>query len=79
MAISALRKLLRSHGEMGWDGGHASAVDPQAVARAAAFVRALPKDCALPEVGVDPDGSVSLDWIASRHRMLTIGVAGHSD
>ena len=70
---------MRSHVEAGWDGGHASAADPYVVARAVAFVRALPEDCVPPEVGIDPDGSVSLDWTASRGCRLTIGVAGHDD
>ena len=76
-AVSAIRELLRSQAEVGWDGALASAADPYAIVRAVAFVRAMPEDCAPPEVGVDPDGSVSLDWIASRGCMLTIGVAGH--
>ena len=33
----------------------------------------------MPEVGVDPDGAVALDWMVSRHRMLSISVAGNSD
>ena len=78
-AVSAIRELLRSHAEPGWDGGHASAANLRAVARAVAFVRALPEDCVPPEVGIDPDGSVSLDWTASRGCRLTIGVAGHDD
>ena len=77
--ISELWGLARSHAEVGWDGGDALPVDRQAVARSVAFIRALPERCDMPEVGVDPDGAVTLDWIASRHRMLSIGVAGNSD
>ena len=77
--ISKLWGLTRSHAAAGWDGGEAAPVDRQAVFRAAAFVRALPDDCGMPEVGVDPDGAVALDWLASRHRMLSISVAGNSD
>ena len=77
--ISQLWGLTHAHAEVGWDGGKAFPVDLQAITRAAAFIRALPEECAMPEVGVDPDGSVTLDWIASRHRMLSIGVAGKSD
>ena len=78
-AISKLWGLTRSHVEAGWDGDEAAPVDLRAIVRAAAFIRALPDDFEMPEVGVDPDGAVALDWMVSRHRMLSIGVAGNSD
>lgn len=77
--ISKLWDLARSHAEAGWDGGEAAPADRQAIVRASAFIRALPDDCEMPEVGVDPDGAVTLDWMVSRHRMLSISVAGNSD
>ena len=78
-AISKLWELVHSHAETGWDGGQALAVSREAIARGVAFIRALPQECDMPEVGVDPDGSVALDWVASRHRMLSVGIAGNSD
>jgi hypothetical protein len=33
----------------------------------------------MPNVAVDPDGAVALDWIVSRYRMLSISFAGDSD
>lgn len=77
--ISALLNLSQSHAEMGWDGDDAAPVDGGAIALAAAFIRALPDDCNMPEVGVDPDGAVALDWMPSRRRMLSISFAGDSD
>ncbi len=77
--ISKLWALAQSHGESGWDGGEAFSVDRRAIARAAAFIRALPDDCDAPDVGVDLDGAVALDWLVSRHRMLSISFGGNSD
>jgi hypothetical protein len=77
--ISALWGLAPSHADIGWDGGKALPVDHDAIALAVAFVRALPDDCEKPEVAVDPDGAVSLDWMPSRHRMLSISFAGNSE
>ena len=77
--ISALWSLAQSHAGRGWDGGDALPVDRQAIVLASAFIRALPNDCDKPEVGVDPDGAVTLDWMVSRHRMLSISFAGNSD
>lgn len=77
--VSELRSLAQSHSDIGWDGGEAFPVNRDTIAIAVAFVRALPEDCEMPEVGVDPDGAVSFDWIASRHRMLSVSVGGDSD
>lgn len=77
--ISALWGLAQSHAEPGWDGGEALPVDRRAISLAVAFIRALPADCMMPEVAVDPDGAVALDWMVSRHRMLSISFAGDSD
>ena len=49
-----------------------------AVDRALRLVRALPPDLPPPEVAIDPDGAISLDWIPSRTRMFSISV-GESD
>ena len=76
--ISALWGLRRSHAEAGWDGAEALPVDRHAIGLATSFIRALPDDCDLPSVGVDPDGAVTLDWLVARHRMLSISVAGDS-
>lgn len=77
--MSALEALLASHGAVGWDGGEAAPIDRGAVARAVAFVRALPEDCEMPEIAVDLDGAVSLDWMPSRHRMLSVSISGATD
>lgn len=77
--IAALRDLSNCHAKAGWDGGQASPVDSAAIELAVDFVRALPDDCEMPEVGVEPDGAVSLDWLPSRHNMLSISFTGSSD
>lgn len=77
--ISALWGLAQSHADSGWDAGEALPVDRQAISLAVAFVRAMPDDCLMPDVAVDPDGAVALDWMISRYRMLSIGFAGNSD
>jgi hypothetical protein len=77
--MSELWGLAQSHADAGWDGGEALPVDRHAIALAVAFVRALPDDGEMPEVAVDPDGAVSLDWMPSRHRMLSVSFAGNSD
>lgn len=54
------------------------AVPAGAVALASRLIRTLPRDLPSPEVAIDPDGAISLDWIPSRTRAFSISV-GDSD
>lgn len=73
-AISELWALANECEHEGWDGGGALPLDPQAVYKAVAFIRALPDSVPLPELAAEPDGAVSLDWIRSRNRVVSVSV-----
>ncbi|HLX60178.1 MAG TPA: hypothetical protein VKX17_02735 [Planctomycetota bacterium] len=77
-AISDLGALAGNCSKDGWDGNGASAIDPAALLNAEAFVRALPDAIPLPEFAPEPDGAISLDWIQSKTRLLSLSV-GSSD
>lgn len=51
------------------------AVPVGAVDRALRLVRALTAGLPLPEVAIDPDGAISLDWMPSRTRAFSISVS----
>ena len=70
--------LASEHGSPGWDGGDALPVDRRAIDRAVAFIKALPDGMPMPEVAADPDGSVSLDWIRSRHCLFTLSIGAEN-
>ena len=53
-------------------------VNPKAVSVTERFIRALPNTVSLPDFSVDPDGSIGLDWIESRTRILSLSVAANS-
>lgn len=55
-------------------GGDSGGIDPRALATTEALVAALPKEFPMPEFAAEPDGSLSLDWIRSRHRIFSISV-----
>ena len=76
VAISQLLAIANECAEPDWDGNAASMIDPAAVLGAHEFVRALPGNVPLPEFAPEPDGSISLDWVKSRHRVLTISIGG---
>ena len=77
-AISQIWTLANECSAPDWDGNGALPLVHSAVFQAAAFIRALPKGVPLPEFAPDPDGSISLDWIASRNRHFSLSV-GTSD
>jgi hypothetical protein len=73
-ALSQLSDMTAQHSQLGWDGADAGPIDPTAADRAAAFVRAIPGYLPLPEFSPDPDGAISLDWMSSRGRSLSISI-----
>lgn len=73
-AISALWTLANECSQEGWDGDKARPVDPEAVYRATEFIRDLPDYLPLPEIAAEPDGAISLDWIRSRNRLVSVNV-----
>lgn len=76
-ALSQLAALAIECAENGWDGDAAVGIDPIAVRAAERFIRALPEDRPLPEFAPDPDGSISLDWIAARNRLFSLSIGGN--
>lgn len=72
--ISQLWGLAHECAEPGWDGYGAHAIDPTALRNAEMFLRALPEDLPMPECAPEPDGSISLDWIHTRHRLFSLSV-----
>jgi hypothetical protein len=73
-ALSQLSALATECAALGWDGGDATAIDPAAELVAMRFLRALPDNMPLPEFAPEPDGSISLDWIQSRDRLLSLSI-----
>ena len=73
-AISQLHELAKECSYLNWDGEGSLPLNPQAVSITENLIRALPEGVALPEFAPEPDGSVSLDWIRSRKRLLSMSI-----
>jgi hypothetical protein len=76
--ISELLAISAEHGRWGWDGENARPVSRHAVETAQTLVRCLPEGIPMPEIAPEPDGSLSLDWIYSRTRFVSVS-AGTND
>lgn len=74
--ISELMELAADCREVDWDGYGAQPVDSQALEVAQAIISSLPDDLALPECSIEPDGCVSLDWMPTNVRTLTLSAEG---
>lgn len=72
--ISTLLALAAECSDPNWDGYGAEAVNPGALRLAEALIASLPGDVSLPECSIEPDGCISLDWMPSPHRTLTVSV-----
>ncbi len=72
--ISELWKLADECEIADWDGNQALPLGEAAVDGAIAIIRALPGGVPMPEIAPEPDGSISLDWIQSRHRLFSISI-----
>lgn len=77
-AITQLNGIARDCQIEGWDGYGAMPIEVAAVRQAKNFVHILPDDLPQPELAPEPDGSISLDWIDSRNRLLSLSI-GLSD
>lgn len=77
-AISDLWEMVAEHATAGWDGEGAQTVSRTAAQNAEALIRSLPRDISMPEFAPEPDGSISMDWISSRTRFVSLSV-GEND
>lgn len=77
-AIAELRSFANDCAIEGWDGYGAMPINAVALRRAEDLVRVLPDDFLLPEFAPEPDGSLSLDWIRSGHRLYSLSVGANN-
>ena len=61
-----------------WDGYGAEAVSQSAVERSAHFIRQLPEGLPLPEISVEPDGEIALDWSPTSTQTFSVSI-GNAD
>ena len=78
IVLSRVQALVAECAMLGWDGNGAEPISQDAAILVAKFIRALPEGSPLPELAPEPDGSISLDWIETPSRLLSVSV-GISD
>ena len=73
-AISVLVELYNECSTPGWDGTDADPICPATLDQAVRFIQAIPEDLPMPEISAEMDGAISMDWMHSRRRRLSISV-----
>ncbi|KKM06901.1 hypothetical protein LCGC14_1739320 [marine sediment metagenome] len=62
-----------------WDGYGAQPVDPNSFNEAERFIRALPTTVRKPEVAVDPDGEISLEWYLEARKVFSVSIGKRNE
>lgn len=72
--LQQLEEIAAECAILDWDGYGAYPVSAVALARARNLIRMLPSNIPLPELSVDPEGDISLDWMPHRVKTFSISV-----
>lgn len=75
-AISQLYSLARESFESKVSDPDHVTIESLVLCTAESFLRALPPEIPMPELAVEPDGSITFDWIQSKNRMFSLSVSG---
>ncbi len=81
-ANESLQELYNLWGECSsenWDGYGAQPVDPDSFNEAERFIRALPTTIREPEVAVDPDGEISLEWYFEPRKVFSVSIGKRNE
>ena len=73
-ALDRLYELAAECTEADWDGYGAEAVSLGAVVRCKRFIRQLPEDLPLPEISVEPDREIALDWSPTPTQTFSVSI-----
>lgn len=75
-ALGELEDIVTECSEHGWDGYDGEPVDRLSVSEASRFLLALPANIPAPQVSVDPDGEVSMDWEGTPDTLFSVSIRG---
>lgn len=78
-SIQELYNLLEECSTKNWDGYGAQPIDPDSFNEAERFIRALPTTISKPEVAVDPDGEISLEWYFEPRKVFSVSIGKRNE
>lgn len=78
-ALQELRLAAANADHSNWDGYGAAPVSAAAVDHAERLLHALPVTLPSPEIAIDPDGEVALDWYSGPDTLVSLSVSLEGD
>ncbi|MEM8503660.1 MAG: hypothetical protein AAF716_10975 [Cyanobacteria bacterium P01_D01_bin.1] len=75
LTYDELAQIWNDYSAPNWDGDDAIAISQATFRNSQRFIQALPPGCALPSVGAEPDGHITLEWYRSPQWVLSISVS----
>ncbi len=78
-ALDTLYAIFSKGCSTGWDGYDASAASYESYFRAKRFIEALPANFPVPEIALDPDGEVSLEWYSAPGRVFSVSIGANDE
>ena len=73
-AFRAIMRAVQVATRPNWDGEGSLPVRAGSIEQAVRFIQLLPSTVPAPEVSVDPDGELSLEWDRGRRRVYSVSV-----
>lgn len=73
-ALTGLAQSAREASVPDWDGYGALPAEPRAIAAAARLLMTLPTTTPVPEIWVDPDGEVALNWDFGKDWVFSVSI-----
>lgn len=77
--LQALYDLRGECASENWDGYGAQPVDSNSFNEAERFIRALPTTVSEPEVAVDPDGEIALEWYIEPRKVFSVSIGKRNE
>jgi len=77
--LDRLYAIFSESRKAGWDGYGARAASYESYLEAKRFIEALPASCPAPEIALDPDGEVSLEWYSLPGKIFSVSVGADGE
>ena len=69
----------RKHSKDDWDGEGAKRVDRESYDNAIKFALTLPISLPIPEISVDPDGTIAFEWYEDKRRVFSVSAGSKGE
>jgi hypothetical protein len=72
-----VREVLEDCSDAGWDGYHASPINPFSAFQCIRLIELLPEGLLAPDIVPEPDGSIGLEWQNASNATLIVSIGEH--